>query len=118
MRLNRVLALTAAATTLACSEDSTAPANPCDGRDADFVVNATDNLRFEPATLTIAPGQTVCWQNRENEFHTVTSDDGTTFNSNLGAGAFFVRTFGTAGSFPYHCIPHLDQGMVGTVTVQ
>jgi len=117
-RLFHLLAVRVTAAGVACSDDSTGPAGACAGRGADFVVDGTDGLRFSPANLTIAAGQTVCWQNRGTQFHTVTSDDGTTFNSNLGAGAFFVRTFATAGSFPYHCIPHLPNGMVGTITVQ
>jgi plastocyanin len=124
-RLTRLLAIGVTAAGVACSDDSTGTAGACAGRGADFVVDGTDGLRFSPANLTITAGQTVCWQNRGSQFHTVTSDDGpgsaddgTTFNSNLGAGAFFVRTFATAGSFPYHCIPHLSNGMVGTITVQ
>jgi len=125
MRLTALVGIGVAVAALACSNDSTGAAGACDGRGADFVVDGTDGLRFSPANLTIAPGQTVCWQNRGTQFHTVTSDDGpgtaddgTTFNSNLGAGTFFVHTFAAAGSFPYHCIPHLANGMVGSVTVQ
>lgn len=125
MRLTRLLAIGVAATTLTCGDDPTGPAsNACEGRGADFVVDATDGRRFVPADVTISAGQSVCWQNVGTDFHTVTSDDGpgssddgTTFNSNLGAGAFFVHEFATAGSFPYHCIPHLPD-MVGTITVQ
>ena len=122
-RLTGLLAIGVAAA-LACS-DSTGTARPCEGRGADFVVDATDGQRFSPSNLTISAGQTVCWQNRGTLFHTVTSDDGpgsgddgTAFNSNLASGAFFVHTFAAAGSFPYHCIPHLANGMVGTITVQ
>jgi plastocyanin len=119
VRPNRLLALAYAAAISACGSNSTAPAsNPCNGRGANVVVNANDNLRFDPANLTISAGQTVCWQNVGTPFHTVTSDDGTTFNSDLGAGAFFVHTFATVGSFSYHCIPHRAVGMVGSVVVQ
>lgn len=119
MRSPRLLAIGVTLTALACGgKNATGAAGPCDGRGADFVVNANDNLRFDPANLTISAGQTVCWQNRGIEGHTVTSDDGTTFNSDLDPGEFFVRTFTAAGSFPYHCIPHFAQNMVGSVVVQ
>ena len=127
MRMTLLLAIGVAAAALACGDDATGTSGPCDGLLANFVVDATDGRRFSPANLTISAGQTVCWQNRGAVPHTVTSDDGggpgtsddgTTFNGNLGAGEFFIHTFATAGSFPYHCIPHLAQNMVGSVTVQ
>lgn len=91
---------------------------PCASSGADLVINATAGLAFSPRFPTITAGSTVCWQNTGGPAHTVTSDDnGQTFNSNLGPGQSFEFTFTTAGSFPYHCIPHLADGMTGTITV-
>ena len=81
-------------------------------------VNLND-MTFSPSTLTVAVGTTVCWQNTVGE-HTVTSDSGH-FSSGLPAagGWKYLYTFGTAGTYPYHCQVHGSpvSGMRGTVTV-
>jgi len=35
----------------------------------------------------------------------------------MGSGAQFAHTFGTAGTFGYHCNFHVNMGMTGSVTV-
>ncbi len=101
--------------TTACGGSSTAPANSCGSSGASANVNATDSKVFSPSTVTITHGQSVCWQNNGNFSHTVTSDDGTSFNTGLPSGQIFVHVFPAAGSFPYHCTIHT--GMAGTITV-
>jgi plastocyanin len=62
---------------------------------------------FTPATLEVRVGTTVVWKNRSSAPHTVTSDDGTTFDSGtLAVGGIFRFTFKTAGAFSYHCNVH------------
>ncbi len=62
---------------------------------------------FSPAKLTIKVGTTVIWKNVSSAPHTVTSDDGTTFDSGtVPVGGSFHFTFKTAGSFSYHCNIH------------
>lgn len=74
------------------------------------------NMSFSPATITVKAGTTVTWKNTDGFAHTVTSDDGTNFNSgNLGAGANFSFAAKTAGTFDYHCTIH--SGMSGTLVV-
>ena len=71
---------------------------------------------FSPSTFTVKVGTTVKWTNNDNTSHTVTSNDGTTFNSGTVAiGASFSFTPTAAGSFLYHCNFH--GGMTGTLTV-
>ena len=94
---------------------STMPANSCGSSGASANISASDGLTFAPKNATITHGQAVCWQNNGSLAHTVTSDDGTSFNTSLPTGQIFVRTFSTAGSFPYHCTIHAD--MIGTITV-
>jgi plastocyanin len=101
-------------TSTACGS-STMVANSCGSSGASANVNATDSKVFSPSAATITHGQSVCWQNNGNFAHTVTSDDGTSFNTSLPSGQVFVHTFPTAGSFPYHCTIHA--GMTGTITV-
>jgi len=76
------------------------------------------NFSFSPKTVTINVGDTVVWSNTGGS-HTVTGDGSDPF---CGSG-FIPRscshTFNTAGTFPYHCIPHqFSFNMVGTVIVQ
>ncbi len=86
---------------------------------------------FLPATLTVPVGTTVQWF-FSSAGHTVTSGvDGTpdgTFCSPAAtpscataptspAGATFEYTFTTAGTFPYYCVPHVSDGMKGTIVV-
>jgi plastocyanin len=35
----------------------------------------------------------------------------------IGAGASWQHTFTTPGTYTYHCTPHRQMGMVGTVVV-
>jgi len=74
------------------------------------------NLKYDPATLSIKAGETVVWVNKDDNNHTVTSDDGDTLKSdNLGSGDTYRCTFPKSGKFKYHCKYH--PRMKGTVTV-
>ena len=77
-------------------------------------VNIAD-FSYMPASTTVAPTQTVTWVNQDGTAHTVTFDSGPDCG-NVAAGASLSATFGTAGTFPYHCTIHPT--MKGTVTVQ
>lgn len=69
--------------------------------------NSNGSYGFTPAKLTIRVGTTVTWKNMSSTPHTVTSDDGTTFDSGtLAVGGIFHFTFKTAGTFSYHCNIH------------
>ncbi len=84
---------------------------------ANATVDATPSLVFDPAQADITTGGTVTWR-----FGTVTHNvtftgtgAGTPANVDNTTSANQVRTFTTAGSFPYHCTLHA--GMNGTVVV-
>ena len=69
-----------------------------------------------PASVTVAKGTSVTWNNSDAMPHTVTSDDGTSFNSgNLAGNASFKYVANTAGTFEYHCDIH--PGMKGVLVV-
>ena len=70
---------------------------------------------FKPATLTVPVGTTVTWRNTGAAPHTVTADDDTFNSGNLAAGATFAQTFGSAGTFAYHCNIHAS--MTATIVV-
>jgi plastocyanin len=66
---------------------------------------------FQPATLTVAPGQTVTWRNQSDDDHTAT---GAAFDTGvIPPGGTGVATFANAGSFPYQCNFHPEmQGVI------
>jgi plastocyanin len=73
--------------------------------------------RFTPNNMTVKVGQSIEWDWQDpNVGHTVTSDDGSSFDSCLqNKGYNFVVTFNQAGKIPYHCTIH--PLMIGTITV-
>lgn len=74
---------------------------------------------FTPALVRVSAGETVTWVNcelRDTDQHTATSDAGAWTSAYFGAGDHVSRTFGTAGTFSYHCEPH--PFMKGTVEVE
>ena len=75
-------------------------------------------MSYNPATLTVKKGSIIKWTNNDATPHTVTSDDGTSFNSNnIPAGSTFSLTTGSAtGNFPYHCTIH-GVTMAGTLII-
>jgi plastocyanin len=73
---------------------------------------------FGTNPLVVSTGTMVTWTNNDSIAHTVTSDDGTSFDSGaLSPGQTFSHTFDTAGTFPYHCSIHGAASMSGTVQV-
>ena len=75
------------------------------------------NMTFSPATKTVAKGTVVTWKNNDGYDHTVTSNDGTSFNSgNINSGKTYSYTASVAGTFAYHCLIH-GIAMSGTLIV-
>ncbi len=86
-----------------------------------ITTDSSGNFAFSPASLTIKAGTTVMWKNTTQAPHTVTSDDGTSFDSGsanpiAAQGGTFSFTFNTAGTFAYHCSIH--PFMKATIIVQ
>jgi plastocyanin len=79
---------------------------------------------YSPKTLDIKTGTTVVWQNIERTdypvvrgAHTVTSDDGKTFDSGeFLPGTSFALTFNAPGTYAYHCKIH-PQLLRGQLTI-
>ncbi|MBI1781846.1 MAG: cupredoxin domain-containing protein [Sphingobacteriales bacterium] len=77
---------------------------------------AMSGMAFGPASISVTVGTTVTWTNNDAMSHTVTSNDGTSFNSGtIASGSTFSFKFMTAGTYAYHCTFHA--GMTGTVVV-
>ncbi len=94
-----------------------------------IITDSSGSFAFSPATLTIKAGTTVTWKNGTTvtwknttaASHTVTSDDGKTFDSGTSnpitaQTGTFSFTFTTAGTFAYHCAIH--PFMKATIIVQ
>jgi predicted lipoprotein with Yx(FWY)xxD motif len=65
------------------------------------------NAAFSPQTITVAPGTTVIWTNKDSFDHTVTSDTNAWPDSgNLATNRTFSHTFANAGTYTYHCAIH------------
>jgi plastocyanin len=64
------------------------------------------NLKYDPAKLTIKPGETVLWINKDDNDHTVIADDDSFKSDNLSTGDKFSHTFDKKGTFKYHCKYH------------
>ncbi len=90
---------------------ATAPEPPVNG---DAV--SIENFAFVPPNVTVVSGTTVTWTNTDREQHTVSSDDGHTFESSaFGQGHTFQFTAGAPGTYTYTCRIH--PFLHGTLTV-
>ena len=73
---------------------------------------------FKPSHLTVTPGTTVTWVNKDRAPHTATATrPARVFASGkLMPGQRFSHTFKRPGTYYYHCAIH--PSMKGTVTVR
>jgi plastocyanin len=72
---------------------------------------------YAPGDLTITVGTPITWTNTGAVAHTVTADDGVSFDSgNLDPQATFSFTPNLPGTFAYHCAYH--PWIMGTFTVR
>ena len=75
-----------------------------------------DNFSFEPREITVAPGTTITWTNRDDVPHTVTSNDDKFSSKALDTDDQFSFTFRDAGTYEYYCSVHPK--MTGKVIVK
>ena len=75
-----------------------------------------DNF-FDPAQLTVKVGTTVIWKVVGQSTHDLAARDGSFANRTMSFGQTLSFTFTKAGRYPYVCMQHEGDGMVGEVTV-
>jgi amicyanin len=77
-----------------------------------------DNFNFSPKSVTIAPGTTVSWVNRDDVPHTATGKGAQpAFDSKmLDTDQKFSFTFTTPGTYDYYCKVHPQ--MTGRIVVK
>ncbi len=123
------------------NEEKTPTATATQTAAPEETVDMTDNLKYDPASLTIPVGTTVVWENVGSVGHSVTAyedniPDGADYWSSggfdteaaakegypsqgdVGEGDTYEHTFETAGTHAYYCIPHETAGMKGTIAVE
>ncbi|MFW6150969.1 MAG: plastocyanin/azurin family copper-binding protein [Chloroflexota bacterium] len=72
------------------------------------------DFSYQPAEVTIEPGETVTWVNEDATTHTVTG--GVLDSGDIGAGENYSHTFEEPGTYDYTCEYH--PSMQGTVEVE
>lgn len=77
---------------------------------------AMDGTTFVPGEVTVAPGQTVTWTNRDPFPHNISSAPGGFSSQDLEPGAAWQFTPEREGRYPYVCTLH--PGMEGTLIVR
>lgn len=64
------------------------------------------NFRFQPAQLSVHPGETIEFKNEDIFAHSVTADDGSFDSGLIQPGSSWTLTVAKAGTIAYHCTPH------------
>ncbi|HEX9945120.1 MAG TPA: Calx-beta domain-containing protein [Thermoanaerobaculia bacterium] len=96
------------------------PPAGCAGVQAKIAITG-GSTAFSPATMTVDPGQPVCWSWSGTPVqHNVKADDGSFTSGPPDNRGTFQRTFTTPGTYGYHCQVHgsLTGGMRGTIVVR
>ena len=86
---------------------------PVAAKSAEIVI---ENFKFVPATLTVAPGTAVTWNNHDEEPHNVVSPERAFRSKAIDGGEKFTFVFDKPGTYKYICAVHPH--MQGTVIVQ
>jgi len=71
---------------------------------------------FQPASVTVTPGTTVVFINKDDDAHTVTSTTGLFDSKGLDTNASWKMTFNKPGTYKYFC--ELHPFMKGTIIVR
>jgi plastocyanin len=75
-----------------------------------------ENYSFMPSELTVAPGTTVTWINKDDSPHTISSTDHVLASKAMDTDDQFSFTFDKEGDYKYFCTLH--PYMVGVVKVR
>jgi len=104
--------------------------------DNEVLVGPNDNFSYYPDPLTVSTGTTVTWTFRsanhnvsckpENWGSASLPEGAEPFASYEGENSFetrpegetYERTFEVPGTYEYVCVPHVNNGMVGTLVVE
>ena len=93
------------------------PASTTSADDKTVVVQLGEHF-FDPSSITVRVGTTVVWRNNGQQTHDIHARDGSFDSPLLNPGNTFTFTFTKPGLYPYYCIPHEGDGMIGQVEVR
>jgi len=93
------------------------PASATSTDDKTVVVQLGEHF-FDPSSITVRVGTTVIWRNNGQQTHDIHARDGSFDSPLLNPGNTFTFTFTKPGLYPYYCIPHEGDGMIGQVEVR
>ena len=65
-----------------------------------------EKFAFAPKEITIAPGTTVAWTNRDETPHTISAQDRHFVSKAMDTGDRYEYTFTDEGDFSYFCTLH------------
>jgi plastocyanin len=105
-----------AATTAPAATATTAPTIAASPTPALAIIEMGDHF-FDPAQLTVKVGATVTWKSVGQSTHDLAARDGSFALGAMSFGQTFSFTFTKAGRYPYVCMQHEGDGMIGEVTV-
>lgn len=130
--INAADAPTSSIETVGAKAPSATGTSPAASTSGSTTVDLKD-IKFSPAALTVAPGTTVTWTNKDPMGHTVSPTDPAQWGSEgsgnepdawLQEGDAWSFTFEKPGTYTYYCLPHASKakdgpwkGMVGTIIV-
>jgi plastocyanin len=111
-------ATTAPATTTApaAATVTAAPTATPIATSATAIIEMGDHF-FDPAQLTVKAGTAVTWKGVGQSTHDLAARDGSFAVGAMSFGQTFSFTFAKAGRYPYVCMQHEGDGMVGEITV-
>jgi plastocyanin len=107
------LGLLTCAALVTCSSD---PSNPDDTPTLPNHVNVLDN-RYVPSSITIKAGESVTFEWKGFNIHTVTFDNAMLPSSRQQSSGEFTVTFPNPGTFTYYCAVYGRFVMSGEVVV-
>jgi plastocyanin len=93
------------------------PASTTSADDKTVVVQLGEHF-FDPSSIAIRVGTTVVWRNNGQQTHDIHARDGSFDSPLVNPGNTFTFTFTKPGLYPYYCIPHEGDGMIGQVQVR
>jgi plastocyanin len=73
------------------------------------------NFDFSPGVVTVPVGATVTWINQDDDAHDIVADNKSFHSAPLDSGDSYSFTFGSVGTYGYHCGVH--PRMVGKIVV-
>jgi plastocyanin len=93
-----------------------AGASACSRRRPQTHTVAIRSFAFQPASLTVAQGDTVVWANGDIVPHTATARDGSWDSASLASDGTWRLVAARPGRHPYYCVFHPN--MEGVIEVR